>query len=268
MSATCIHPRHGATPPLPADGLMLCERCLARLRTDLAAIVSLWGLLAEMVTVSNGGTAGTAAGKPGSRPPCSLDILDITDPRGAVCQQIGGWARMVIEERQLSAAPADAEQAARLLTIHADWVAAQPWADEAAQEIHDAAYAIRRACRDLEYRWTVGTCTMPGPDGDDCGGPIQVDVQHLATWSADRDDYDKRSMIRLVCRACGDTWTESDLDGYMVVNDVWLPIDDAAHQLGTSRRTLNRHAAAGRIRRRRGMVSWADAREVMQGSAS
>lgn len=267
MSATCINPRHGDQPPIADDDILFCLPCFNRLRNDLDAITSLWPLLAEMVTPGSGQTSGHG-GKPGSRPPCDLDVLDITDGRSETSQQLTSWARVVIEDRNLSVRSLDGEQAARLLVVHVEWLAAQPFADEAADEIRTAAHRIRRACRDLEYRWTVGTCTMPGPDGDDCGGPIQVDVQHLATWDADRDDYDKRSMIRLICRVCGDAWTEADLDGYMVVNDVWLPIDDAAHQLGTTRRTLNRHAAAGRIRRRRGMVSWADAREVVQGSAS
>ena len=260
MTTTCIA-AHDDDPPLAEPGLMLCRRCTQRLHRHLAHIVGLWGVLAVML--NPGGTTGGSHGKPGSRPPLALDIVDITDPRGQTHAQIAGWARIVIEERRLADRPLDTEQAARLLAVHADWVAAQPWADEALLEIGQAAHRIRRACRDIEHRWVVGTCAMPGPDGDDCGGPIQVDVQHRSTWDADRDDYDKRSTIRLVCRTCGDAWTEADLDGYMVVNDVWLPIDDAAHQLGVSRRTLNRHAAAGLVRRRRGMVSWADARAVM-----
>ena len=246
MSA-CIHPRHGATPPLPADGLMLCERCLARLRTDLAAIVSLWGLLAEMVTPGNGGSSGAAAGKPGSRPPCSLDILDITDPRGAVCQQIGGWARMVIEERQLAAAPADAEQAARLLTIHADWVAAQPWADEACAEIHDAAYAIRRACKDLPDR-PVGTCPDIDPRGesDRCGGPLR--------W------IDGSTAVR--CARCGSSWRADDLVNVGRVSplNLWESVPNVAVMLDMSERTLRHWVLTGKVKRNSlGQVSHADA---------
>lgn len=194
--STCIHPRHGTEPPLVAASLMLCERCLTILQTDLRAIVSLWPLLAEFATPGNGGSSGGAAGKPGSRPPCNVDILDITDARGVIAQSIGGWARMVIEQRQLSASPADAEQAARLLTIHADWVAAQPWADEACAEIHDAAYAIRRVCKDLPDR-PVGTCPDIDPRGetDTCGGPLR--------W------VDGSIAVR--CARCGSAWAEADL---------------------------------------------------------
>ena len=261
MTATCIA-GHDDDPPLAEPGLMLCRRCTQRLHRHLAHIVGLWGVLAVML--NPGGTTGGSHGKPGSRPPLALDIVDITDPRGQTHAQIAGWARIVIEERRLADRPLDTEQAARLLAVHADWVAAQPWADEALLEIGQAAHRIRRACRDLEPRWIVGTCAMPGPNGMECGGALQVEIQHTQNWDADRDDYDRRSTIRLVCRFCGDTWTEADLDGYMVVNDVWLPIDDAAYQLGVTRRTLNRHAAAGRIRRRRGMVLWSDARSVVQ----
>ena len=261
MTATCIA-GHDDDPPLALPGLRLCRHHHGRLARDLADIVTCWSLLAELHEPGRG-TSGH--GKRADPPaPVNLDVADITDPRGQTHAQIAGWARIVIEERRLADRPLDTEQAARLLAVHADWVAAQPWADEALLEIGQAAHRIRRACRDLEPRWIVGTCAMPGPDGMECGGALQVEIQHTQNWDADRDPYDRRSGVRLVCQVCRDTWTEADLDGYMVVNDVWLPIDDAAYQLGVTRRTLNRHAAAGRIRRRRGMVLWSDARSVVQ----
>lgn len=245
---------------LSEPGLLVCKRHRRQLGNDLAAISGLWSLLPVFIQ-PGAGTSGTH-GKPGSRPPINLDVADILDPRGTVHQQLTSWARVVIEDRQLAARSLNADQAARLLAVHADWLAAQLFADEALAEIHDCAHRVRLVCGDLSHRWVVGTCSMPGPDGDDCGGDLQVVVQHIDRWDADRDDYDKRLRVDLVCRICGDTWTEADLDGYMSVNDVWLPIDDAAYQLGVTRRTLDRHAANGTIRRKRGMVSWSDARSA------
>ncbi len=117
---TCIHPRHGEEPPLADDGLMLCRHCLGRLNRALSDIVTLWPLLAEMITPGIVGGTG-ASGKPGSRPPCDLDVADITDPRSTTSQQLTSWAALVIEERHLSQRTSlDGEQAARLLTVHAD----------------------------------------------------------------------------------------------------------------------------------------------------
>lgn len=196
MVNTCIHPRHGDNPPLADDGLLLCRSCHQRLRQDLNAITTLWPLLAIMVTPGNNGTGGGAAGKPGSRPPCDLDIADLTDPRGETSQQLTGWARIVIEERALSARSLDAEQAVRLLSVHLDWICVQPWIDEAAAEIRTAAYRVRRACRDLPEP-PIGKCSSIDPHGerDTCGGPLR--------W------IDGSTAVR--CSRCGDTWAEADL---------------------------------------------------------
>jgi len=253
--------RHDGEPEPAIDGEHLCRDCKRKLRYGLADIVELWPLLAVMLQPGGGGGGGRT--KPGSRPACDIGVADIRDPRGTVTGQLRSWARVVIEDRQLAPRTLSAPQAAQLLEVHLDWLCAQPFVDEASAEIASCAHAVRQACRDIEPRWVVGTCAMPADDGQPCGGNLQIEVRHTPTWNADTDDYDRRSRVQLVCRACRDTWTEADLDGYMVVNDVWLPIDDAAHQLGVSRRTLNRHAAAGLVRRRRGMVSWADARAVM-----
>ena len=244
--STCIHPRHGTTAPLTAGSMLLCERCLTVLHHDLRAIVSLWPLLAEMVTPGNGGNNGGAAGKPGSRPPCDLDILDITDPRGTVSQQIGGWARIVIEERQLSATPADAEQAARLLTIHADWIAAQPFADEVCAEIHDNAYAIRRACRDLPDP-PIGKCPDIDPRGesDTCGGPLR--------WID--------GTVSVVCGRCGSAWRSDDLVNVGRVSplNLWESVPHVAAMLDMSERTLRHWVVTGKVRRNSlGQVRHAD----------
>ena len=197
MTPTCIHSRHGEEPPLADDGLMLCRHCLGRLNRALSDIVTLWPLLDEMITPGNNGNGGGASGKPGSRPPCDLDVADITDPRSTTSQQLTSWAALVIEERQLSQRTSlDGEQAARLLTVHAEWLAAQPFVDEAMSEIGDAAYRIRRACKDLPEP-PLGKCPDIDPHGerDRCGGPLR--------W------IDGSTAV--ACGRCGSQWIEADL---------------------------------------------------------
>ena len=193
MTATCIG-KHTDDPPLTTHG-MLCARCHGRLARALADIVALYPTLAVVVMLS-GNPSGGSRGKPGSRPPCNVDVIDLTDPRGETHAQIAGWTRIVIEERRLAAQPADIEQAARLLTIHLDWIAEQPWADEALLEISNVAYRIRRACNDLPDP-PIGTCPDIDPRGetDRCGGPLR--------WI--------EGTTAVQCGRCGSHWAEADL---------------------------------------------------------
>lgn len=197
---TCIG-AHDTDPPTAEPGLLLCRRCHTRLAKDLASISALWHHLADML-IPTGGTS-ASRGKPGSRPACDLDVADILDPRGAVHQRIVSWARVVIEDRQLSPRRLDADQAARLLAVHLDWIAAQPWCDEAAAEIHDCAWQIRRVCGDLPDP-PVGTCPDIDPMGqrDTCGGPLRIDTAHQ--WGA-------QTVITVVCGRCGSAWADADL---------------------------------------------------------
>ena len=206
MTALCIG-RHDTDPPLPEPGLLLCRRCHANLAKDLAAIASLWVHLADVLVP--GGTGGRSSGKPGSRPACNLDAADITDPRGAVHQRIVSWARVVIEDRQLAARRLDAEQAARLLAVHLDWCASQPFADELAAEIHDCAWQIRRVCGDLPDP-PIGTCPDIDPRGetDTCGGPLRIDTGH---------QWGNQTIITVVCGRCGSAWADADLPLFLRV---------------------------------------------------
>lgn len=192
---TCIG-GHDEDPPLSIPGLLICHRCHQRLIRDLHAIVGMWGLLTVMLQPGNAASGGSH-GKPGSRPPCDLDVADITDPRGVTSQQLVSWARVVIEDRNLSERSLDAEQAARLLTVHVDWLAGQPFADEAMVEIHDAAYRIRRVCHDLPEP-PIGTCPDVDPRGeaDVCGGPLRIHSD---------------AQVSVVCARCGSQWGVADL---------------------------------------------------------
>ena len=233
MTATCIG-KHTDDPPLTTHG-MLCARCHGRLARALADIVALYPTLAVVVMLS-GNPSGGSRGKPGSRPPCNVDVIDLTDPRGETHAQIAGWTRIVIEERRLAAQPADIEQAARLLTIHLDWIAEQPWADEALLEISNVAYRIRRACNDLPDP-PIGTCPDIDPRGetDRCGGPLRwIDGSTAVT-----------------CSRCGSNW---DTDSLVYVGRVsplalWGTVPDVARMLDMPERTLRHWVATGALRR-------------------
>jgi hypothetical protein len=234
MTATCIG-RHDDDPPLTTHG-MLCARCHGRLARALADIVALYPTLAVVVMLS-GNPSGGSRGKPGSRPPCNVDVIDLTDPRGETHAQIAGWTRIVIEERRLAAQPADIEQAARLLTIHLDWIAEQPWCDEALLEISNVAYRIRRACNDLPDP-PIGTCPDIDPRGetDRCGGPLRwIDGSTAVT-----------------CSRCGSSWSEADLPHILRVVEPTrkFPVsrDWVAMTYGVAAGTLRQWVRRGHVR--------------------
>ena len=214
MTATCIG-RHTDDPPLTTHG-MLCARCHGRLARALADIVALWPLLDELLIPGSNGNGGT---------------------RGTVHAEVSGWARIVIEERQLSARPLDVDQAARLLAIHIDWISEQPWADDALAELHDAAYAIRRACRDLPDP-PIGTCPDIDPRGetDRCGGPLRwIDGSTAVT-----------------CSRCSSSWSEADLPHILRVVEPTrkFPVsrDWVAMTYGVASGTLRQWIRRGHVR--------------------
>ena len=234
MTATCIG-KHTDDPPLTTHG-MLCRRCHGRLARALADIVALYPLLDELLIPGSNGNGG-ARGKPGSRPACDLDVADLRDTRGTVHAEVSGWARIVIEERQLVARPLDVDQAARLLAIHIDWISEQPWADDALSELHDAAYAIRRACRDLPDP-PIGTCPDIDPRGetDRCGGPLRwIDGSTAVT-----------------CSRCGSSWSETDLPHILRVVEPTrkFPVsrDWVAMTYGVASGTLRQWIRRGHVR--------------------
>ena len=232
-TALCVGTHHGQRPQ-PDIGL-LCAKCAGRLRRDLADIILLWTLLDDLL-IPGGRGGGHHAGKPGSRPACDLDVADLRDPRGVVHAEITGWARIVIEERRLSASPADAEQATRLLQTHLDWVAAQPWVDEAAGEIRDAAHRIRVACHDLPDP-PIGRCPDIDPRGesDTCGGPLR--------W------VDGSTAV--ACARCQSRWGVEDLAhvGRVSPINVWGTVPQIAEMLDAPERTVRRWVAIGKVRR-------------------
>ena len=247
MTATCIG-RHDDDPPLATHG-MLCARCHGRLARCLADISALWPLLDELLIPGSNGNGGTR-GKPGSRPACDLDVADLRDTRGTVHAEVSGWARIVIEERQLSARPLDVDQAARLLAIHINWISEQPWADEALAELHDAAYAIRRACRDLPDP-PIGTCPDIDPRGetDRCGGPLR--------WI---DGY-------VQCSRCDGRWDSSSLIylGRVSPINMWGSVPQIAEMVDASERTVRRWVSTGKVRKNTfGQVRHADVWHILQ----
>lgn len=200
MTTTCIA-AHPNDPPLALPGLRLCGHHHGRLARDLNDIITNWSLLAELHEPSRGGT-GTHGKRADPPAPVNIDVADITDPRTSQVIAAMGWAQIVVEERRLAVAPSDVADAAALLTRHLEWVAAQVWADEACDEIGQAARVLRHITGDMPDA-PLGKCPDIDPRGeaDRCGGPMR--------WAD--------GTATVVCGRCGSSWGEADMPNLLRV---------------------------------------------------
>lgn len=192
--ATCIG-HHDTDPPLALPGLRLCGHHHGRLARDLNDIITNWSLLAELHEPGRGGT-GTHGKRADPPAPVNIDVADVTDPRTSSVIAAMGWAQIVVEERRLAVAPSDVADAAALLARHIEWVAAQDWADDACDEIGQAARTLRHITGDSPDP-PIGTCPDIDPRGehDTCGGPLR--------W------VDGSTAV--VCGRCGSAWADADM---------------------------------------------------------
>ena len=238
MTATCIG-RHDDDPPLTTHG-MLCHRCHGRLLRSLETIrVEICHKL-DLITPGNG-TGGTCHTKPGSRSPARDELIAALDVRSKqtrdlvpVAAVVDTWCRILVEERRLSTAPSDTVEAVGLLERHADWIAAQPYADEILIELGDAAMQMRRIADDLPPR-PLGTCPDVDPAGqsDRCGGPLR--------WV---DGY-------VQCARCHGRWDVNSLIylGRVSPLNVWDTVPVIAAMLDAPERTVRRWVVAGKVRK-------------------
>jgi hypothetical protein len=221
-----------------------------RLRRDLDAITLCWSLLSDITEPIRGGDGGRGK-RPDPPAPANLDVLDVTDPRSSQVIAAMGWARITVEDLRLSTMPSDVAECATLLIRHLDWVAAQPWADEALDEISQAARTLRWMCGDVPEA-SLGRCPDIDPRGeaDRCGGPLR--------WAD--------GTLTVVCGRCGGMWRTDDLVnlGRVSPMQVWATIPNVAVMLDVPERTIRSWVQAGKFRRNSlGQVRHADVWHTM-----
>jgi len=249
VTTPVLCPGNHLTPKQPLDGAILCATCADKLAEALTAAIDARCQLPDLLEPSRN------PGQPGGRvrrdPPAPLrvDVLSVLDPRSTqdgnlfpVDAAVGTWMRLIIDERPGTRVPADTVEALVWMSRHLDWIIGQPWADEYAKEMRAANRTLQWLTNPRRGSSIIGRCRAATDTGDDCGGPLR--------W------HDHNQTVR--CRRCGDEWGPDDLPHLVRVVDVWLPIADAAHLAGLTVRTVNRYAAAGKVRRRHGTVRYRD----------
>lgn len=114
-----------------ADGLRLCPHCTRRIATDAVEAARLWYEVGEQLA------AGGSTGVPVANPHPGLVISPrAVAMRAEIRHTLASWVRLVSEDRGI-ALPADESQHAlgAYVARHAEWLAAQEFAGEAADEL-------------------------------------------------------------------------------------------------------------------------------------
>lgn len=239
------HPNRMAAP-----GLMVCSGdddrpgCVQQLGASLDYLASMWDELAWEHLASHGGFGHQSHG---SRPPCSLDVIEAMDASGGthgetpIAHVVAEWCRVVVEDRRLVAPSHDTGQRARWLGTQVGWLCGQDFADEAINELRDAARALAGLLGDSRQ----GQCTSCPTEG--CTGTLVVDMAQARRGMGESEPD-------TVCRTCGRGTSPSMLLRMARVGDVdgWLDAAAIEAVLGVSRSTLDRWARSGRISREHG----------------
>ena len=165
---TCTDPDcRGCLPHRAADGLRLCERCIARLAADANLAAHLHTELEHVLA---------APERPGERTSGSPDRARLPNPAAVECRTeirhvLASWSRLIAEDRG-HRLPADTVPAmGAYVARNAVWLAAQDYAGDACTELADLAHgrAWRVAYPNGTRSFDVAGCPMDG-----CGGTIRA----------------------------------------------------------------------------------------------
>lgn len=201
----------------PKIGL-LCARHAHTLRTWLVDVVEAYALLDFVIepgSVQTGSDSVKRRRSDEAPPPIRLDVAALRDRRNlaavrggdipSVLGVMASWAGLVREERHL-ATPATAATVAgeaEVLSVHLDWICAQPWVDELHRELKQLRAPLLAAIGEPP-RKPIGNCPvvligLAEEAGEvvewrrTCDGPLYPD-----RWGA----------MRVHCASCGEEWGE------------------------------------------------------------
>jgi hypothetical protein len=195
----------------------LCATHADRLADTLIAIEREAELLSAVpsMAVASGGRSGTLASH---KAPARLDAIALADPRPWTDSALGvlaSWARVVREDRSLSATgAATVTTERRLLSTHLPWLLEQPWVDDLHRDLTALLRSLQRA-NGTAPEPPAGRCPMPHDDGTECRGPLwpQPTTSHAWRPLADRCVRTRVTTTGgpITCATCGATWTGPDL---------------------------------------------------------
>lgn len=194
----CISPRcwtgQSGDPHLAADGLYLCIRCTTNIATDARSAAELHAELALVLSASGRPGETPPPNKPGSREPNDAAVV----ARATISHVLASWCKLISEERGMHLPRQRCEEIlpdgiqgppqrfwrvidepsrmADYIAKHAEWLAAQHFADEVSDELAELAHGKPRS---VAYpsggrRWQLKDPTgaaVPCPDPE-CSGTL------------------------------------------------------------------------------------------------
>jgi len=240
----------------------VCPECASWLSATLTRI----GDLASMATTERVTSAGSSTGKPvfGSKPPLNVEGLDVCDslvrttdapPWPTLLEVVEAWERMVRDMRGLSPyGPASlARGGASLWGCLAFLGSSVEWMttdtafpiDDLAEELRACLRAVRKWDTEAPRRGMGIPCPTLKDDGTDCEYPLQF---------GDGDD-------EVTCRRCRVTRTPSQLMAVGMAtkdHEMWVDAEAITERYGIPKRTLQRMAQRGQVRRNHGRYLLSD----------
>jgi hypothetical protein len=174
----------------PAEVGYLCDGHFTKLGAWLRDVEVEAALISPMKSMAVA-TGNRGAGLASHRAPARLDAIVANDPRRgdrafadawgrdgtlSILDCLGGWARLVREERDLTPpdGPATVVGERRTLSTHLEWIAAQPWVEEFYGELRSLRTQLK-ATNGTQDEKPYGRCYLPTPIGV-CNGPIWLDM--------------------------------------------------------------------------------------------
>jgi hypothetical protein len=170
-------PCRGCLPAPAADGLRLCRHCTNRLAADGAEAAVLWHELGLCLI-----GAGVIDEVRASNPQPGLNLREtVIDARTTIRHTLVSWTLLISEERGIRL-PADHPRAlGAYIAAHAQWLSAQPFAADAAGELHELVATARSLRQPSGTRIVkIGACPWVEEDRG-CTGVLRALLRQQAS---------------------------------------------------------------------------------------
>lgn len=195
MTAECVR----CARPM-AEMAYACPLCATQAAQNLSEVAETTPAARDVAHGLSGRPGGGGSGRPGSRLPLDLGATARLD---AVANSLGGWARVVAEERGVYPDPLPPgfdtiPHAARFLAEHLEWFRHREFAGEFLTDVDACLRAVRGIARGSSERRYLGPCGADVVRADIVGDQWESELV-----ICDGDVYGWPGATTGTCRTCG-----------------------------------------------------------------
>jgi DNA-binding transcriptional MerR regulator len=189
-----------------AEMAYACPLCATQAAQNLSEVAETTPAARDVAHGLSGRQGGGGSGKPGSRLPLDLGATARLD---AVANSLGGWARVVAEERGVYPDPLPPgfdtiPHAARFLAEHLEWFRHREFAGEFLTDVDACLRAVRGIARGPSEQKYLGPCGVPVSEIDELVDAYGDDPSvGLVVNRCDGDVYGRAGAEKGTCRTCG-----------------------------------------------------------------